>query len=511
MSPPASRSAVNRGMDAYLRRNCQILRSIGVHHPSARLFDGSTDLGYWKDALADVCVRQRRLWIRLRIPPFLQPCAVNAVRFWPGGAWVRLTCRRGASRNPLKIVWGRASCDDMTAGDDTVRCLSSWACATYPGWRAVSLSCHTDRRHSLSGDFVRLHLSCKGSDLLLFAPTGIAAERSGRTILSQALLWMSHARRTGAISGASWIHLFVPKGEAALPMHRLKFMSPELVRARIWEYTSSCDGGWEVSSPEPMKAAKEGRDYTWPVHGPRQRSEVVDRVMDLAPSLVRLHPRCREYDSLRLHGLEFARAYGVARDRICFGVGSAARELDDGNFKDLEDLVRQILYYRRPDSPDLRHPLFRLQAERWMESLILEERERLFPELFPEDFYPQVPLYLGDLTGRADLLALHRDGRLVVVELKCSPDIDLPLQALDYWGRVLEHNLRGDFERRGYFTARPVARNLPRIYLVAPVFAFHDTTERLLAYLRSDLEVWKISVNEGWRSGIRILRQHRCR
>ena len=97
------------------------------------------------------------------------------------------------------------------------------------------------------------------------------------------------------------------------------------------------------------------------------------------------------------------------------------------------------------------------------------------------------------------------------MELKVTQDPELPLQALDYWGRVIQHNLNGDFERRGYFSGITLDRRPPRIYLVAPVFSFHDTTEMLLSYLREGIEVWKIALNEDWRSGVKIQNRTRLR
>jgi hypothetical protein len=89
----------------------------------------------------------------------------------------------------------------------------------------------------------------------------------------------------------------------------------------------------------------------------------------------------------------------------------------------------------------------------------------------------------------------------------------MPVQALDYWGRVVQHNNNGDFERRGYFSEVRLNRHYPKIYLVSPIFSYHDSTELLLRYLDPNLEVWKISINEDWRCGVRTLRriQYRCK
>ncbi len=228
-------------------------------------------------------------------------------------------------------------------------------------------------------------------------------------------------------------------------------------------------------------------------------------MLNLAPADIRRHPRFQEYDSLRLRGLEFARAEGAARDRVTFGVGPERTELTAGNFDQLRELVEGILYYRRPDSPDVHHRYFRLQAERWLESLVLDEAARLFPELAPGSVYSQIPVYLGSEQGRVDILGADLDGTLVVMELKVMEDPGLPLQALDYWGRVIRHNHSGDFARRGYFSEVKLNRRPPRIYLVSPVFSFHDTTERILHFVAAEIEVWKIALNSDWRCGVRIL------
>ena len=235
------------------------------------------------------------------------------------------------------------------------------------------------------------------------------------------------------------------------------------------------------------------------------------RVLALAPDLMRRHPRFQDYDSLRLLGLEFAQVLGADRDRMQFGVGSQRWELSDDNFESLRSLVDEIIFYRRPDTPDPHHVYYRIQSERWLECLILEAAPRIFPELAPEAVYSQIPVYLGEYSGRVDILGIDRDGTLVVMELKVSEDPDLPMQALDYWGRVIQHNLRGDFERRGYFATNRLNRRWPKVYLVSPVFSFHDSTERVLGYLEPDLEVWKIAINEDWRSGVKILRRKRLR
>ena len=50
--------------------------------------------------------------------------------------------------------------------------------------------------------------------------------------------------------------------------------------------------------------------------------------------------------------------------------------------------------------------------------------------------YRQVPAFAASDRGMLDLLAVNRDGRLAVVELKADEDLHMVLQGLDYWIRV---------------------------------------------------------------------------
>ena len=61
------------------------------------------------------------------------------------------------------------------------------------------------------------------------------------------------------------------------------------------------------------------------------------------------------------------------------------------------------------------------------------------------------PSYAGG-TRPIDLLALRRDGRLVVIELKVAEDATLALQGADYWRRVEAHRRRGHLSQSSTFT-----------------------------------------------------------
>jgi len=96
-------------------------------------------------------------------------------------------------------------------------------------------------------------------------------------------------------------------------------------------------------------------------------------------------------------------------------------------------------------------------------------------------------------------------GRVVVIELKASEDIQLPLQAVDYWLRVRRHQRDGDFERCGYFAGIQLSPDPPLVWLVAPGLSFHSANATLLKYLSPEIQVSRIGLNENWRKGLKVV------
>ncbi|HTP44638.1 MAG TPA: hypothetical protein VMJ13_08735, partial [Candidatus Acidoferrum sp.] len=125
--------------------------------------------------------------------------------------------------------------------------------------------------------------------------------------------------------------------------------------------------------------------------------------------------------------------------------------------------------------------------------------------------YSQVPALAAGDRGVLDLLGVTRRGRLVVIELKASEDIQLPIQAVDYWLRVRRHQRDGDFQRFGYFSGIELDPKPPLVWLVAPGLRFHPATDALLRYLGPEIDITRIGVNENWRRGIKVIFRQQSR
>jgi hypothetical protein len=205
--------------------------------------------------------------------------------------------------------------------------------------------------------------------------------------------------------------------------------------------------------------------------------------------------------SLRVRGMEFARA---SQSELLFGLETkaAARE---GNLAEIEQLAREIARLRAPSAADRENPIYRSHPEAWLESEVRAHVEQVDAALVPEPIYGQVPAVAGGERGILDLLAVDRAGRLAVLELKASEDIHLPLQALDYWMRVVWHLERGEFAERGYFPGMALRRDWPRLLLIAPALGFHPKTETILRYFAPAIDVERIGLGVEWRQGPRAM------
>jgi len=176
--------------------------------------------------------------------------------------------------------------------------------------------------------------------------------------------------------------------------------------------------------------------------------------------------------------------------------------LTESNWIELERLVREILTYRRAETPDRRHPFYRLRTEAWLESLLRRNIHALDATLDERCVYAQIPTWRADERSVIDLLAVNRQGRLVVIEIKAAEDANLPLQGLDYWLRVEQARGRGEFTRRGLFPGRRLAEQPPLLYLVAPQLRFHRTFSTVARCLAPKIEAYRLGLNANWRAGV---------
>jgi len=308
--------------------------------------------------------------------------------------------------------------------------------------------------------------------------------------------------KRGAIEG---LRFFVPQGISQRLRERLLAFSASL-RAEIYEMREP-DAAMQKIDP-----ADAGNLESWLV--PRDQlesvlraaSETITRIRAMLPSnadaIQCRAPAAANEVALTFHGMQFAR---WTRQGVFFGLGNSTEMLTTSNERALERLLHQLDLHRSPLATDANHALYRGAPERWLESIVLEDPAKLDALLDTRHFYSQVPALAAGDRGVLDLLGITRQGRLVVIELKASEDLQLPVQAVDYWLRVRRHQREGDFQRDGYFAGVAIDPQPPLVWLVSPGLRFHSATDTLLKYLSPEIHITRIGLAENWRRGLKII------
>jgi hypothetical protein len=372
----------------------------------------------------------------------------------------------------------------------------------FPDEIVESLTISADLEHSLSGNYVRGILR---RGLAEWAVLAVADDESAETIensLTFALVWLERARRSSRRGTIAGLRLILPKGGTRVVAQRIGALHPHLA-LELYER----DPVREVLERLDPRAA--GNIDSWIV--PRRETQslleraqaVLEPIVELAPQAITLHPSVASAEVwLRFRGLALAK---WDDGRVFFGINDRRDELTARTWPALKSLLHNLETQRHPLASDTRHPLYRAQPERWLESSVRVDVTRVDAQLDPRFVYTQVFANAGGEHGILDLLCVTRSGRLAILELKAMEHIHLALQAAGYWRHVCHHLKQGDVSRYGYFPGVQLQAATPLVYLVAPALRFHPATDELLRYLAPEVEMVRVGLAENWRRGIRVV------
>jgi hypothetical protein len=378
----------------------------------------------------------------------------------------------------------------------------------FPDAQIDPLTTAPNLQRSFSGWYARgrMREGGRGYALLAIAPGENAS--AIEAMLAYGIIWLDWTRSRAEHLPIEGLRLFVPQGSTKLLRERSTALS-SAARTEIFAYH---DPDWRI---EKVDAQDAGNLESWLV--PRRDAEAAiqsareaaGRISALArvledpagPLGIRVRAGAKEA-AFCFRGLEFA---WWSREGTKFGLGNSPQFLSTAKEPQLERLIAKLGMQRDSLGSETNSRNYRAAPERWLESLVLEDCTRLDASLDPRYLYSQVPALAAGDRGILDLLGVTRRGRLVVIELKASEDIQLPMQAVDYWLRVRRHQRDGDFERYGYFSGIILDPKPPLVYLVAPALRFHPTTDTLLRYLSAEICVSRIGLNENWRRGPKVM------
>ena len=376
----------------------------------------------------------------------------------------------------------------------------------FQGWRLENISNRSDREHSLSTWYTR-GLARQGRTGCAFI--GLASDESpaaADAALAFGLIWLDWLRSRSDKATVPRLRVYLPREAVELNAQRAAVINRRAVQLELFE--------WNGGSERPARVNTEtAGDVATRLVLHRPNEALINRHRELLRGLLSDDVDCLtmatdssgRFVSARVAGLEIARIEGDLSPKIYFGLEGSVRRLDESNHDDFRHFVSRVLDRRSAGSEDTADEFYRLQSERWLESMLVNDITRIDPSLSPEFAYPQVPAFSRTDRGVIDILSVTRDGRLAVIELKLDEQVNLPFQALDYWLRVERLRQEEKFQQYGYFSSMALADANPLLYLVVPAFRFHSTTTRMLRYLDASVTVMQIGINDQWRHGIKVL------
>lgn len=232
-----------------------------------------------------------------------------------------------------------------------------------------------------------------------------------------------------------------------------------------------------------------------------EASETARRIREISPDEIDII-FSKQGETLRFLGVPFARVrkmLGV--EKTWFGIEKNRQPLSKDSFGDLAELIENLKKYRRPNPAEKRHELYRLSPESWLESILRRNIKLLDANLVLSPIYNQ----FRTSADKIDLLALRKDGRLVIIELKTSPDREMLFQAADYWRKIELQRRRGELKKAKAFGDLEILDKPALVYTVAPALSFHRDYELFAKMLSKEIEIWRFELHENWRENLKVI------
>jgi hypothetical protein len=236
-----------------------------------------------------------------------------------------------------------------------------------------------------------------------------------------------------------------------------------------------------------------------------ESSETTRKIIELAPAEIDF-VFSRNGETLRFSGLPFARVRKISgEEKTWFGAEAKKQLLGEKTFDEFVKLIDEIKAYRRFDSANKHHAFYRLAPESWLEAILRKNIKLLDANLILSPLYNQFRAE----RDKIDLLALRKDNRLVVIELKVAPDREMVFQAADYWRKIELQRRSGNLQKAKIFGEAKIAPAPALCYLVAPTLSFHKDFTFLAQTISGEIEIYRFDLNENWRENLKVLRREK--
>ncbi|MDA1234642.1 MAG: hypothetical protein O3A53_07565 [Acidobacteria bacterium] len=411
---------------------------------------------------------------------------------------IELRAKRFAQRDiRLSIIdSAAASVAGSTDGHSSQIFLKRLIAREFPLARVSKLSGHSDLQHSLSGRHVRCRMDEGQLSWAVVAAPPMSSAESCDCAITTGLLWLDSLRQMETRRPIVGLRIFLPLGRQERPCRILRGLNLQLAVYEVYAYDPR-------GNVQKIDLANAGNTRT--LFRARYRPAAFGPpLLDWLAQLeqrpwVATVAQANGSLSLRILGLEFAAAR--AREMV-YGLQTQTVVTQE-NFGDVLKLVDQLASFRNPNAADRDHPLYRADPERWLESRIRRDIQNLDPSLGGTPLFSQSEAAAGLDRGIIDLITADQSGRLAILEVKATANLQLPIQALDYWVAVDAIIRTSPDLITSYFPDLPVSQASPRLILIAPALEFHPTTELITGYFGAQVPLERIGLNAGWRTAVK--------
>ncbi len=357
-----------------------------------------------------------------------------------------------------------------------------------------------------NGRFAQIIIESEGRRIAVLAD--VTESLAPETLVSFAILWIAKLGRQkkGAIDR---IWVLGNKGIAA-NLQRIHACLSRKTKKRITILEikgKKSKQRLKKRAPIPITGLWRFNPQKLPVKPNPGLSSISREILKLAPGRI----DCifsKNGETLRYLGLAFVRVRKiVAKEKAWFGISGEWKVLDADSREEFYEMIRHLKTYRRHDSPNLQHLYFHSAPEAWLESILRGNIKLLDQNLILSPIYSQ----FRALQDKIDLLALRRDGRLVVVELKVAPDREMILQAVDYWLKIELQRRKGMLDSANLFGHRKIADKPAIVYLAAPTLSYHRDFDFLSNAISKRIDIYRFDLGENWRMNVKVLGQRRMK
>jgi hypothetical protein len=440
--------------------------------------------------------------------------------------WLRLETRRFGQSQPqaLELVAERDRRPPSTREATRaryMRTLYRMLSLAFPDWTPDGFRTAADLENSFGPAYARGVLLRGTSAWAVIAVNSEEMQSTVDGILTLGILWLTHCRQHAAGRRLfEGLKVIVPASTGRIVEARMPWLNSAIAKWELYELDEKAEllERREIHDSGNLEAELV---YAFNLEAAIERfRSSIDYLLGLLNpglrAITEVRPLSAAEISFSLHGLEFARIrHGHAsnsftrQDQITFGAGANETPLTP----ETEALFRHLaqrLFENRVVSGSRRNPLFRLQPERWLESVLRRDISEIEPAIRPDVLYSQVPAFSAGDRGMLDLLAVTHSGRLAVIEVKADDDLHLPLQALDYWSRVRQLQRERAFQKHYYFPGIELSDQPPLLYLVVPALRIHPANEPVLRHLSAEIPWEIIGLDEHWRKTRKVILRKRA-